>query len=321
MPLLDGWDLTLGVRRDHYDDVGEEVSLHASNRYTLNDNLELRASWSRAARPPSLFWVHSAEAQYFTYICDPLLEDEDGDPLCDWVHVITGGNPNMEPDQIERLSVGATTTFDSFSFAADWFSVENVDRPAAPDFQVLVDRAAAGNPLPDTSLERDVDGDNSIDRIITPLGQFEETETRGIRLHLGAGWETDWADLALDLHATRTLHHEQVVLGVESPGGYPRGRAYAVLQARRGDVAASWSVYGRSGYLNALETGRYSTWYGHDLTLQWCDALGIGLDLTGGILNISNRDASLDSSSQRGPVTSFDSDRGRTFFLNATMTW
>ena len=321
VPLLDVWDLTLGVRRDDYDDVGEAVSLHAANRFRLNDNLEFRTSWSRAARPPGVFWVHSPQAQYFVYVCDPLLEDENGDPDCDWVHVLTGGNPNLEADQIERLSVGATTTFDGFSFAVDWFSVDNIDRPAAPNFQVLVERAADGNPLPDTSVERDVAGDNSIERIIAPLGPFEESRTRGVKLHVGAEWETDWADLALDLHATRTLHRKTVVVGVESPGGYPRDRAYAVLQARRGNIAANWSVYGRSGYLNSLETGRYSTWYGHDLTVRWRDALGIGLDLTGGILNIANRDASLDSSGQRGAVTSFDSDRGRTFFLNATMTW
>ena len=321
LPLLDGWDLTVGVRRDDYDDVGEAISLHAANHYRLNDNLAFRASWSRAARPPGMFWVHSPEAQYFVYVCDPLLEDDDGDPLCDWVHVLTGGNPDLGPDQIERLSVGATTTFDSFSFAVDWFSVDNIDRPGAPDFQILVERATDGNPLPGTSLERNIAGDNSIERIIAPLGPFSDTRTRGVKLHLGAEWETDWADLALDLHATRTLHHKEVVVGVESPGGYPRNRAYAVLQARRGDITANWSIYGRSGYLNSLETGRYKTWYGYDFTVQWRDALGLELDLTGGILNIANRDASIDSSGQRGAVTSFDSDRGRTFFLNATMAW
>ena len=77
LPLLDGWDLTLGARRDDYDDVGEAVSLQAANRYRLNDNLTLRTSWSRASHPPSLFWVHSPQAQYFVRVCDPLLKDEE----------------------------------------------------------------------------------------------------------------------------------------------------------------------------------------------------------------------------------------------------
>ena len=322
LPLLEGWDLTLGARRDDYDDVGEAVSLHATNRYRLNDNLAFRTSWSRASHPPSLFWVHSPQAQYFVRVCDPLLKDDDGDPLCGQsAHLITGGNPDLEPDQVERLSVGATAAFGGFSFSADWFSVQNTDLLALADFQVVVDRAAAGNPLPGTSVERNTAGDNSIVRIIDPIGQFGETETRGVALHAGAEWETDWADLALDVHATRTLHYKSIVLGEEEPGGYVRNRAHAVLQARRGDVAASWSLYGRSGYRNSIETGRYKAWYGHDLTLHWRDLLGMGLDLAGGVLNIANRDASLDSSGDGGAVTSLDSDRGRTFFLNATMRW
>ena len=44
LPLVAGWDLALGARRDDYDDVGEAVSLRAATRYRLNDNLAFRAS-------------------------------------------------------------------------------------------------------------------------------------------------------------------------------------------------------------------------------------------------------------------------------------
>ena len=321
MPILDGWDLTLGARRDDYDDVGEWVSLHAANRYRLNDNLAFRASWSKSANPPGFFWLNSPEAQYFVGVCDPLLKDENNNPLCSTVHLVTAGNPDLEPDKLERFSIGATTAFGGFSFAADWFSVNDEDLPGVANWQVVVDRAAAGNPLPDTSVERDEDGDNSIERINVAIGPVGKLETRGVALHLGVDWETDWADFALDVHATRTTHYKYFVLGEENPGGYVRDRAHAVLRASRGDIAASWSVYGRSGYLNSRETARFKKWYGHDLALQWRNVSGTGLDLAGGILNIANRDASIDPSDQDGPVRTLDSDRGRTFFLNATMRW
>ncbi len=320
MPILDGWDLTLGARRDDYDDVGEAVSLKAANRYRLNENLTFRASWNRAEHPPGMFVLNSPEAQYFVRVCDPLLTNPNGDPLCTVVHLITGGNPALGPDQVEQLSVGATTTLGGFSLAVDWFSVDHIDLPALANWQVVVDRAAAGSPVSGTSVVRN-DGDNSIERIIDPIGPIGETETRGVALHAGAEWETDWVDLALDVHATRTLHYQRHVLGQEDPGGYVRDRAHAVLQARWGDITASWSVYGRSGYLNSTETSRFKGWYGHDLALQWRDVLGIGLDVAGGILNVANRDASLDPSRDDVPVRTLDSDRGRTFFLNATMAW
>ena len=155
LPLLEGWDLTLGVRRDTYDDVGEAISLLAANRFRLNDNLAIRASWSRAGRPPSMFALNQPEAQYFVPVCDPLLLDENDDPLCETVHLVTAGNPDMGPDKLERLSIGATTTFGGFTFGADWFSVNNTDLPAIANWQVVVDRAAAGSPLPGTSVVRD----------------------------------------------------------------------------------------------------------------------------------------------------------------------
>ncbi len=321
LPILDGWDLTIGGRRDDYDDVGEAISLLVANSYRLNDNLALRASWNRAAHPPSMFALYSPEAQYYTHICDPLLKDENDDPLCYWVHLIVGGNPDLESDDTERISVGATTTFGGFSFAADLFSTVHDDLPTIAHPHAIVDEAAAGNLLPGTEVVRDEAGDNSIERIISPIGLFGETRVRGIALHMGVDWETDWADFGLDVHATRTLHYKHFVLGEEDTGGYVRDRAHAVLQAHRGDFTANWSAYGRSGYLNSINTARFKRWYGHDLTLQWQDVLGIGLDLTGGVLNIADRGATLDPSDDDGPDRTLDSDRGRTFFLNAMMRW
>ena len=198
-------------------------------------------------------------------------------------------------------------------FAADWFSVNNTDLPAIANWQVVVDRTAAGNPLPRTSVERDVDGDNSIDSINDPIGPFGESRTRGISLYADVHWKTDWADFALDVHATRTMLYKYFVLGEEDPGGHIRDCANAVLQARRGNFTANWNIYARSGYLNGRETTCFKRWYGHDVVLQWRDVLGVGLDLTGGILNVFNRGVALDPSDEDDPDRTLDSDRGRTF--------
>ncbi|MCY4137269.1 MAG: TonB-dependent receptor [Rhodobacteraceae bacterium] len=321
LPILDSWDLTVGARRDNYDDVGKADSLHVANRYRLNDDLALRASWSRAAHPPTFFWLHLPQAQYFTFICDPLLEDDNGGPLCDWVHVITGGNPNLKPSNMERINLGTTMTLGDITFAADWFSVNNTGMAGIPAPQVVVERAAEGNPLPGTSVERNVAGDNSIDVMTVSVGPVRESRTRGLALRASVDWETDWADFALDIHATRTLQQKTYALGEEEPGGYVRDRASAVLQAHRGNFTANWNVYARSGYPNRRETARFKRWYGHDMVLQWRDVMDTGLDLTGGVFNISNRGATPDPSDQDGHDRSFDSDRGRTIFLNATMRW
>ncbi len=318
VPLLDGWDLTLGARRDDYDDVGEAVSMHAANRYRLDDALSFRASWAVAAHPPSLSDLHSPEAESFPRICDPLNKRDDGTPVCQQEKMFGGGNPDLEPSETERISVGATAAFGAFSFSADWFTSATTDLASTVSAQTVVDRAATGNPLPGTGVQR---RGQQIERIDNPTVQAGEFETRGVALHAGAGWETAWADLALDVYATRTLHYEYRVLDVEQPGDYPRNRAHAVLQASRGGLTARWSTYARSGQKNVTESARFKSWYGHDLALQWRDVLGIGLDLAGGVLNIADRGPAIDPSIDEEPILTLDAARGRTFFLNATMRW
>ena len=319
VPVLDGWDLTLSARRDDFDDVGEAISLRIANRFRLNDDLAFRASWDRGARPPGLGNLHLPDALYFVPVCDPLVTDEKGNPDCGVAHMVIRGNPNLGPDEAERVSIGATARLGAFSLTADWFAVEIADEPTIAHWQTIVDRAAAGNPLPGTEVKRH-EG-NDIDTIVSPIGQFGETEAEGIALDAGAAWETDWVDLALDVHAQRTIRYEERVLGVKQPGDYPRDRVHALLRATWGDVTASWNIHAISGYNNTTKTGRFKRWYGHDLALQWRDVVGTGLDLTGGVLNVANRGPSTDSSGDSDPDLTLDSVRGRTFFLSATMVW
>ena len=318
LPLLDGWDLTLGARRDDYDDVGEAVSLHAANRYRLDDALSVRASWAVAAQPPSLSDLHSPESESFPVVCDPLNRRPDGTPVCQQEKMFSRGNPDLKPSKTERIGIGATAASGAFSVSADWFTARTTDRAGTVSAQTVVERAAAGNPVPGTSVQR---LGQQIQRIDNLTRQDGESETRGVALHAGAGWETGWADLALDVYATHTLHHENRVLDVEQPGDYPRNRAHAVLRARRGDLTLSWNGYARSGQKNVTESDRFNSWYGHDLALQWRDVLGIGLELTGGVLNVADRGPAIDPSLEQEPILTLDAARGRTFFLNATMTW
>ena len=45
------------------------------------------------------------------------------------------------------------------------------------------------------------------------------------------------------------------------------------------------------------------------------------MDLTGGILNVTDRGPSIDPTDPDAVFATQDSIRGRTFFLNATMAW
>ena len=133
-------------------------------------------------------------------------------------------------------------------------------------------------------------------------------------------WKTDWADVVFAAYWSHITENEFRVTGEVQPGDYPRNRVHALLRASRGSVTANWSVIAVSGYSNVLETARYKAWMGHNVTIQWRDALGVkGMDLAGGILNIGNRGPS--TATQQEVDLTQDSARGRTLFLNAKISF
>ena len=49
-----------------------------------------------------MFALNQPESQYFVPVCDPLLLDENDDPLCEKVNLVTAGNPDLGTDKLER---------------------------------------------------------------------------------------------------------------------------------------------------------------------------------------------------------------------------
>ena len=195
--------------------------------------------------------MHLGEAFYFPRTCDP-----ENDDVCRQEKMVTAGNPSLGPDRANRVSVGATARVGAFTLAADWFKVEGSDRPAIVNPQTVVDRVAAGNPIPGTDVERH---DGHIEEIHIPILQAGASRTEGIALNAGTVLETSWAALEFDVLAFRTTRSERWVLGVKQPGDFPRNRVHATLRATRGDVTASWNLHRRSGYTSATRTGRFKS--------------------------------------------------------------
>ena len=312
-PLVEGWDATLGARLDTFNDVDDAATWRAATRFRPNDMLELRASWDRAARPPSFSDLHSPQATSFPRACDP------APPHCEQVEMVTGGNPDLVPDDVERFSIGATAKLDPVSLAVDWFRVEISDIPGVAGVQDIVDRERAGNPIPGTRVVRH---GGQIDEIYNPTVQTGESESTGIALHAGADWEMGGEEYSLDVHGFRTLRHESRQLGVPSPYEAPKNRLHAVLRASWGDVTASWNFHWISSHPNLTRTGRFAPWSGHDVALGWRNAFGIdGMSLWGGVLNLADRGPVLDPTMDEAPDLYHDAIRGRTVFVKAAMEW
>ena len=317
LPLLGNWDVTLAGRRDDHDDVGATFSGQVASRYRLNKNLALRASWGTGGKPPALSTLHLRESVGYPDVCD--VSTHTGDIAdCDKTQVerVSSGNPDLEPDEAESLSIGAAASAGPFSLSLDWFRINISNQPAELAAQTILDIEAKGQLPPGVRVIRD---GNLIRRIEGSWGNTGESDVEGLDLRARVDWKTDLGDMAFDLRWSHVTEDESRVAGEKVPGDFPRDRVHGSLRVRRGRVSANWSAYGVSDYWNRDRTARYQRWVGHDVTLSLREAFGLrGLELIGGVLNIADSGPSI---ADDNPDLTFASAQGRTLFLNAKYTF
>ena len=322
LPPLPGWTVTLAGRRDGYDDVGAAAAHKVSSAYRFGRWFTVRGSWDKGSGPPSLSSMHLAEAVGFPRVCDTKLRTDTSMP-CDRPQrrQVSGGNLELKPYKAKALSAGAQANLGFLTMSADWFRIELSETEARMSAQKIVDLEASGQ-LPAGAQVIRLGGDGAIDRIVNPIVNTGESTVAGVDMQAGARWDAGWADFAADLNWLYVTEAESRVGGEVQPGDYARHRIHSSLRASRGGITANWSVHAVSGFNNALETGRYDTWVGHDITLLWRDPLGIeGMTVAGGVFNVADREPSVDSSDPTEADIRLDSARGRTFFLRGRMAW
>ena len=322
LPLRDDWDLELVGRHDDYDNVGGRFSRQIASRYQFNEAIALRVSWNGGSRPPDLYLLNAREVIDYPFVCDT--RTLTGNPEdCDEYQVerVSGGNPNLEPDEAESFSVGAVIDLGPFSLSADWFKIALSSVPARLSAQSTIDLEAEGWLPPGAAVIREGD---LIRRIESPWVNSGQTDVEGLNFGAQADWKTDWGDLTLGTYWSRVTRYERRVADEVQPVAYPRDRVRGSLHASRGRFTANWSIYAVSGYWNERETGRYKAWVGHDILLRWRDAFGWnGMELTGGILNVADRGPSIDPTVPGidGADARLDSIRGRTISLTAKVSF
>ena len=321
LPLGAGWEVGLGARRDDYDDVGETISHRISSEYRLTEAVTIRGAWAADERPPELSDLHASSSIYYPYICDT--KSFTGDPgECDrtQVEAESGGNRALSPDDSRALGMGVEARVGAVALSADWFRIEISNAPAQMSEQTLVNLDARGEPLP--AGARIVRDGGLITRIVNPLVNSGEISATGVDVRAQIEWTTAWADTLLDVRWLHESDYESRVGGEVQPGDRPRNRVQAGFQATRGVVTASWDLHAISGYWNSRETGRFGSWFSHDVMVRWRDSFGLrGMTLAAGVLNLTDRGPSVDPTDPTSVAGGLDSFRGRTLFLSARMAW
>ena len=321
VPIADTVDVRAAARADEYDDVGGLRSWRLGAEYRPIEIVTLRGSWSTGDRAPSMHHLHSTAAQDHPYVrCIP----ESGPPprTCDaannrQVTRRTTGNTELEPSGSERFSVGAEARRGPFYLVADWYRLTTRDLPGQRDATWAMlnhpecHMEGAGN-----CIERAA-GDITIH---DSFANIVEIGISGVNTRFGARMDTGWGFVAMRGFWRYVTSSEEYIAGEKRPYPLPRHAVRIVTSAGRGGVTAFWAVNYRDEIESRLGDGRFKSWTGHDVTLDWREPLGLeNTRVTAGVYNVA--DAKLSTNTANPSVT--DGPRaagwGRTLFVTLNM--
>ncbi len=316
LPVAERVDLRFAGRADDTDDVGALRSWRAGAEYRPMDVLTVWGSWSEGQLAPGFSQLYGTDSQSWPYVeCDP----GQGPPprTCSEANELqiernTEGNADLDPATAERLAAEAAFEKGPYRLSVEWFRETLTDIPG----NQTADSALRNLPECADGQTSDCiewDGDPVIhDRFANVV----DSKTEGFTARFGAGFETSWGGYGAYGTWRRETDTDLIVDGVPERVVRPKDMLRARLSAWRGGVRAIWTASYRSGFTNQLGTGRFSSWTGHDLRVDWTNPAGLeGLRITGGVFNLTDQSYSIDTAdpgSTDGPTVA---GWGRTFFL------
>ena len=321
LPLTDTVEMRAAARADEYDDVGGLRAWRLGAEYRPNDVVALRGSWSTGDQAPSMFHLHSTAAQSHPYVrCVP----ESGPPprTCDTVNYrqvtrITSGNTELEPSRSQRHSIGAEARKGPSYLLVDWYRLTTSDLPGQPGATWAMLNYPECPPGGGTNCIERAAGDVTIH---DSFANVVETEVSGVNTRFGTRTETGWGVVAVRGFWRYVTSSEEHIAGEEQKHPLPRNAVRIVTSVGRGDLTAFWALNYRDEIENRWDDGRFSSWTGHDLTLDWREPFGLEDGrITSGVYNVT--DSKLSTNTANPSVT--DGPRsagwGRTLFVTLNM--
>ncbi len=321
MPFAETVEVRAGARADEYDDVGALRAWRLGAEYRPSDIVALRGSWSAGDDAPSMHHLHSTAAQDHPYVrCVP--QSGPAPRTCDasnyrQVTRETSGNPELEPSRSHRRSIGAEARRGPFYLVADWYWLTTSDLPGRRDATWAMLNHPECPPGGGSSCIERAAGDITIHE---SFANILETEVSGVNTRFGARAETDWGFVALRGFWRYVTNSEERIAGEERPNPLPRNAVRIVTSAGRGDLTAFWAVNYRDEIENRQGDGRFKSWTGHDLTLDWRQPLGLkSTRITAGVYNVTDAKLSTNTANPSATDGPTAAGWGRTFFLTLNM--
>jgi outer membrane receptor protein involved in Fe transport len=343
LPLIESLDVEAAVRFSDYNDFGSTTNPKVGIRWRPYEDLMLRGSWGTGFRAPSFTETYSGTSRGFRPIVDPCTSDDFASfPGCNgrraitdssgaWV--ISGGNPDLQPEDAENLTIGAVFTpsfIPRLAITVDYYRIKKDNIIGTADVNYMI-------------LQNALDGTSYADRITRNENNyvFEVTATRDNLLNqsirgidIGVSYETptaSWGKLSLRTDVTYLDSYKNSpapdVAPIERSGTYTtelgtlaKWRATGRATWSYGDVDLSYAFRYVDGVLNQGslringEQLRARSYFQSDLVANFYVNPG-DMKLTLGVENVFDRMPPwLEGNYQNGFDQGVFNSRGRYFF-------
>ncbi len=333
-------DLSVASRYSDYSNFGSTTNSKIGLRWQLSDDLTLRGTWAEGFRAPSIGELFGTFARFDAQIQDPcngatgqiganclalgVPNPATFEQANSQISVVTGGNPNLQPETSKSLTLGAvyspswgenTSWSQKLDFEVTYYNIKIKDAIQASDAQTQLTRCVNTlDPVFCGGISRSSGGNiNGFDNTLFNLGKIN---TKGV--DIGINWlgnETGIGTFGASFSATRVSSYEAIAtdsglseprrVGIEvNDSAIPDWRATARLNWSIADVNVSWSARYTSDLTEdctqvgsfdncsnaAAGTNHLGSTTFHDLRASWKLPTELDLTIAGGINNITDKE-------------------------------
>ncbi len=263
VPFFYRLDVEAAGRYSHYNAFGDTWNPKVGIKWRPYSDLLIRGSWGTAFRAPTFGEANSTQSRGYRPVTDPCATAQYSAlsgchgiqaPVTTGTFVVTGGNPNLEPEKAKTLTVGAVFTpsfVPRLSLTVDYYHIKKSNIIGIADVDYIIAQNAAGLDYVDR-VTRNPDG--SIYEMFATRDNLLDQSIKGI--DIGLEYTTtpaSWGKLNTRIDATYmysyTLSPAPNQPAVERIGTYttaigtlPRWKANARLTWSLDDLTVSYGL-------------------------------------------------------------------------------
>lgn len=347
-PLFDNGEqsiaLKAGIRYDDWDVIGSDVTYQLGFEATVIPTVKLRSTYGTVFRAPTISNLFGGVIDGFPTYSDPCIP-EGSDPLppgCAQVGVQLdtqtnakqGGNPNLDPEEGQTLTVGVVWSpdigDDNFSITADYWDVELEKGISSLGVTAILNDCYLNETAAACALITR-DASYAVTQVLDQPLNLNEFTAKGVDLEFRYSTSRDFGNLSSTLIWTHLLERGTRQFaggpltdfkGTYSNGSFATNKANLSLTYQKDDFSVSYL----GEYISSLDVEANYSSYDYEVEAQYYSDLAFGytydkFKVAAGITNITDEappyiDPGFNASTDPSTYRMF----GRGYYLRLTYT-